>query len=187
MDEMVEILNKIDDVLNCQRCELARSRTNVVVGDGPIDAEIMIIGEAPGRNEDKHGKPFVGSAGKILNEVLEKNGIKREKVYITNIVKCRPPKNRAPKAGEVEACHPYLKKQIEIISPKLIVLLGKTAGETFLDRSVSLGDEHGKIFEHNGIPVLLAYHPAAIIYNRKLKDSLIEDMKKVSELICSSL
>lgn len=180
MDRMIEILNQIDDVLRCPRCDLSLSRTNVVVGDGPIDAKIVIIGEAPGRNEDKQGKPFVGAAGKILNSVLEKSGIDRKDVYITNIVKCRPPENRVPRKDEVEACSPYLKKQLEVIDPLFIVLLGKTASETYLDRKVSMGDEHGKVFEHEGRKVLITYHPAAIIYNRKLTDMIYEDFKKVS-------
>jgi DNA polymerase len=182
MDDIVSILNEIDDVLYCQRCRLSAGRKNVVVGDGPISARIMVIGEAPGRNEDKQGKPFVGSAGKILTEALEKSGLYRPNVYITNIVKCRPPENRPPKPDEVIACSAYLKKQIDVISPETIILLGRTAAESFLNEKISMGDMHGKILERDGRRFLITYHPAAIIYNRKLKDAIIEDLKKVSGL-----
>lgn len=182
MDRMVEILNQIDDVLHCPRCDLSLSRTNVVVGSGPIDARIVLIGEAPGKNEDEQGQPFVGSAGKILNKLLEEGGIRREDVYITNIVKCRPPDNRVPRDYEVEACHPYLKKQLEVISPKGIVLLGKTAAETMLGRKVDMGKEHGNVIEKDGRRYMITYHPAAMIYKRTLKDTIVEDFKKVSAL-----
>lgn len=180
MDRMVEILNQIDDVLHCPRCDLAQSRTNVVVGSGPIDAKIMLIGEAPGRSEDKKGEPFVGSAGKELNRLLAFGVLKRDDIYITNVVKCRPPENRVPKSYEIEACHPYLQKQLEVIQPRLIVLLGKTASETMLGRKVEMGQEHGKVAEHEGRRYMITYHPAAIIYNRKLKETMEEDFKKLS-------
>lgn len=182
-ERMVQILNKIDDVLNCQRCDLKLSRTLVVVGTGPLDAKIMLIGEAPGRDEDKKGEPFVGSAGKILNELLEYGGVERKDVYITNVVKCRPPENITPKPHQIGACHPYLQKQMEVVSPKGVVLLGKTAAEAMLKRNVELGKEHGTIVEKDGIRYLITYHPAAIIYKRTLKDTIAEDFKKISALL----
>jgi uracil-DNA glycosylase len=183
MDRITKILCGIEDVLICPRCDLALSRTNVVVGDGPSDAKVMLIGEAPGKNEDKQGKPFVGAAGKILNSLLEKGNIDRSKVYITNVVKCRPPGNRPPKKDEIEACSVYLKKQHEVLAPKIMVLLGKTAAEAYLDRKVCMGEEHGKPFEHQGRTVVITYHPASVIYNRKLWDAIEGDFKSVSGLL----
>lgn len=177
---MISILNQIDDVMKCPRCNLSLSRTNVVVGDGLLDAKIMLIGEAPGRNEDMQGKPFVGAAGKLLDKMLEQGKIDRNEVYITNIVKCRPPNNRVPSRQEADACNPYLKKQIEIIDPRIVVLLGKTAGEYFLERKISLGEEHGKLIEYGGRTVMITYHPAAMIYNRKLMDTIFDDFKSLS-------
>lgn len=183
MDRMVEILNEIDDVLYCPRCDLSLSRTNVVVGSGPLKTKILFIGEAPGRSEDKQGKPFVGSAGRILTKLLEQSGMQRDDVYITNVVKCRPPKNRVPRDCEIDACHPYLQKQLEVIRPKLIVLLGKTASETMLGRKVDMGTEHGTVVEHEGMRYMITYHPASVIYNRKLQVTLEDDFKKLSAFV----
>lgn len=181
MDRMTEILSRIDDVLKCPRCDLSLARTNVVIGSGPMDAKILLIGEAPGKNEDKQGKPFVGAAGRVLNGVLEGAGISRDTVYITNAVKCRPPENRVPKKEEIAACSPYLKKQLEVIAPRFVVLLGKTAAETFLGRKVSMAEEHGKPFPHEGMTVMITYHPAAIIYNRKLKEAIEADFSGIRD------
>lgn len=178
-DQMIAILNEIDDVLRCPRCDLALARTNVVVGAGPLKAKILLIGEAPGRNEDQQGKPFVGAAGRVLNVVLDGAGISRDTVYITNVVKCRPPENRVPTKTEIGACHPYLQRQLEVIAPKFVVLLGKTSAESFLGRKVSMAEEHGKPFTHGGRTVMITYHPAAIIYNRKLKDAIEADFKGI--------
>jgi uracil-DNA glycosylase len=183
MDSITKILCDIDDVLICPRCDLALSRTNVVIGDGPADAKVMLIGEAPGKNEDKQAKPFVGAAGRILNSLLEKGNIDRRTVYITNVVKCRPPGNRPPKTDEIEACSVYLDKQFEEIAPEIIVLLGKTAAEAFLARKVSMGTEHGKPFKHEGRTVVITYHPASVIYNRKLWDAIEGDFRSVSNLL----
>jgi DNA polymerase len=182
-ERMVEILNKIDDVLHCQRCDLALSRTNVVVGSGPLDAKIMLIGEAPGKNEDKKGMPFVGSAGKNLDKLLEEGGVRRENVYITNVVKCRPPENRTPKPDEIQACHPYLQKQIETIKPSGVILLGKTAAEAVLGRKVEMGLEHGTVVEKDYVRYMIMYHPAAMIYKRTLKDTITGDFKNIRELL----
>ncbi len=180
---MVKILNQIDDVLHCQRCDLKLARKNVVVGTGTLEAKILFIGEAPGRSEDLKGQPFVGSAGRILNTLLEQNGMNREDIYITNVVKCRPPENRVPKQYERDACHPYLQKQLDVIKPKLIVLLGKTASETMLGRRVEMGSEHGTIVEREGLRFMVTYHPASVIYNRKLLQTLEEDFKKISAFV----
>ena len=183
MDSIIKILCGIDDVLICPRCTLALSRTSVVVGDGPDDAKVMLIGEAPGKNEDKQGRPFVGAAGKILDHLLEKGGVDRGTVYITNVVKCRPPGNRPPKKDEIEACSVYLQKQLEEIAPEAIVLLGKTASESYLDRKVDMGKEHGKPFNMDGRTIVITYHPASVIYNRKLRDAIEADFKSVSGLM----
>jgi DNA polymerase len=180
---MIELLNEIDDILYCPRCDLALSRTKVVIGSGPMDARIMLIGEAPGRNEDKKGEPFVGAAGRRLNTILEDSGINRKEVYITNVVKCRPPGNRPPRAYEVEACSQYLKRQIEAISPEAIVLMGRTAAEAVLGRKVEMSAEHGTVIEKDGIRYMITYHPAAAIYRRALQEELARDFKKVSALL----
>jgi|SRR5208337_3922323 len=182
-ERMVQILNKIDDVLHCQRCDLALSRTNVVVGSGPLNVKIMLIGEAPGKNEDKKGMPFVGSAGRNLDKLLEEGGVRREDVYITNVVKCRPPENRTPMPKEIQACHPYLKKQVETIKPIGIILLGKTSAEAILGRKVEMGKEHGTVVEKDGIKYMIMYHPAAMIYKRTLMDTITGDFKKISSLL----
>jgi DNA polymerase len=177
MDRITQALCEIDDVLVCPRCDLALSRTHVVVGDGPADARVMLIGEAPGRNEDRQGRPFVGAAGRILDRALDGAGIDRSAVYITNVVKCRPPGNRVPKKHEIEACSVYLRRQLELIAPDAVVLLGRTAAESYLGRKVDMGGEHGRHFLHDGRKIMITYHPAAIIYNRKLKDTIEADLR----------
>ncbi len=183
MDRITKALCGIDDVLICPRCTLALSRTNVVVGAGPAGARMILVGEAPGKNEDRQGKPFVGAAGKILDWLLKKADVDREAVYITNVVKCRPPGNRLPRKDEVDACSVYLDRQLKEIKPRAIVLLGKTAAEAFLDRNVSMGKEHGKPFKHGDSTVVITYHPASVIYNKKLWDSIEADFKSVSGLL----
>jgi len=182
IDPMVRVLNEIDDVLRCPRCDLSFTRTNVVVGSGPIHADIMLIGEAPGRNEDKQGMPFVGAAGRVLNSALKGAGISRDVVYITNIVKCRPPENRVPLKNEIDACSVYLMKQLETVAPKLVILLGKTSAESFLNRGINMTEEHGKPFKYDDRTVMITYHPAATIYNKKLKEVLEADIRAAIDL-----
>jgi len=175
------------EIKNCKKCRLWKSRKNPVVGDGSIDAEIMFIGEAPGKNEDEQGKPFVGKAGQFLNDVLKENGIERGDVYITNVVKCRPPNNRDPLPDEIEACSPYLEKQIEIIKPKIIVTLGRFSTKFILSlygfKNEPISKIHGKIFSSplNGIKIIPMYHPAACIYNPALKEVFKNDIKKLAK------
>lgn len=165
----------------CKACPLWKSRTNPVPGEGNLDAELMLIGEAPGREEDREGRPFVGRAGSILNENLRKAGLKRGDLYITNVVKCRPPGNRNPSPEEASICiNLYLQKQIELINPKLIVLLGNIALTTILNRK-GITHNHGKVFEHEGRKYLASYHPAAIIYNPSLEESLQKDLQSAKE------
>jgi uracil-DNA glycosylase family 4 len=167
------------DVRGCPLCKLARTRKNAVPGEGQISAKIMFIGEAPGRSEDEKGKPFVGAAGRILNDLLKKAGIERSQVFITNIVKCRPPNNRVPEEDELIACRPYLDRQIALIKPKVICILGRTAYSSILGGS-SITANRGKIVERSGQKYFSTFHPAAVIYNKKLLSTLEADLKKLA-------
>jgi uracil-DNA glycosylase family 4 len=174
----------------CTRCNLSSSGSSVVVGSGSLDAAIVLVGEAPGRKEDESGLPFVGSAGKLLDRLLEASGLRREEVFIMNIVKCRPPRNRRPKKDEVEACRSYLEEQLDILRPRVIAPMGNSSLSYFLGRygleSAVIGDVHGvplSVQEKWGAVTLMPlYHPAAAIYNRKLLQDLEEDMKKLPRL-----
>jgi uracil-DNA glycosylase len=170
------------DVRGCPLCKLARTRKNAVPGEGQISAKIMFIGEAPGRSEDEKGKPFVGAAGRILDNVLKKAGIERSQVFITNIVKCRPPNNRVPEEDELIACRPYLDRQIAMIKPKVICILGRTAYSSILGGS-SITANRGKIVERSGQKYFSTFHPAAVIYNKSLRSRLEDDLKKLAEEI----
>jgi uracil-DNA glycosylase family 4 len=167
-----------DQVINCKKCPLSETRTNSVPGKGNFKADVMLIGEAPGRNEDKYGEPFVGAAGKRLEEALKKIKVERNDVYITNIVKCRPPSNRIPNDDEKEACQNYIKSEIEIIKPKIICVLGNTAFNSILGGG-NITKFRGKIVRKEKQLYFLTIHPAATIYNQKLIQVLEEDMKKL--------
>ena len=167
------------NVRGCPLCKLSRSRKNAVPGEGQLSAKIMFIGEAPGRSEDEKGRPFVGAAGRILDELLKKAGIERSQVFITNIVKCRPPNNRVPKEDELTACRPYLDRQIALIKPKVICILGRTAYSSLLGGS-SITASRGKIVERAGQKYFLTFHPAAVIYNKGLLSALEADLKKLA-------
>ena len=167
------------NVRGCPLCKLSRSRKNAVPGEGQLSAKIMFIGEAPGRSEDEKGRPFVGAAGRILDELLKKAGIERSEVFITNIVKCRPPNNRVPKEDELTACRPYLDRQIALIKPKVICILGRTAYSSLLGGS-SITANRGKIVERAGQKYFLTFHPAAVIYNKGLLSALEADLKKLA-------
>ncbi len=167
------------NVRGCPLCKLARTRKNAVPGEGQISAKIMFIGEAPGRSEDEKGKPFVGAAGRILDDLLKKTGIERSQVFITNIVKCRPPNNRVPEEDELIACRPYLDRQIALIKPKVICILGRTAYSSILGGS-SITANRGKIVERSGQKYFSTFHPAAVIYNKKLLSTLEADLKKLA-------
>jgi uracil-DNA glycosylase family 4 len=170
------------DVRGCPLCKLARTRKNAVPGEGQTSAKIMFIGEAPGRSEDEKGKPFVGAAGQILDNVLKNAGIERSQVFITNIVKCRPPNNRVPEEDELIACRPYLDRQIALIKPKVICILGRTAYSSILGGS-SITANRGKIVERTGQKYFSTFHPAAVIYNKSLRSRLEDDLKKLAEEI----
>jgi len=167
-----------NQVVSCTKCELCKTRNYSVPGKGNHNSEIIFIGEAPGRSEDMAGEPFVGAAGKKLSDALEYAGISRESVYITNVVKCRPPNNRVPSHAEKDSCRNYLESEIALIKPKVICIMGNTAYQSILDGK-NITKERGKFVKKDGKLYFLTVHPAAIIYNQKLMDSLKNDMKKL--------
>ncbi len=178
-ETLVELEEKIS---GCLKCPLGKTRTNLVFGDGNPNAEIMLIGEAPGAEEDKQGIPFVGRAGKLLNDILKAINFKREDIYIANIVKCRPPQNRNPQPNEVEACIPYLYKQIELIRPKMILLLGRVAAVSLLQKNLSLSKFRGNVYDVSGIKTMVTYHPAALLRNPQWKRPTWEDVQLFRKL-----
>ena len=164
-------------IKDCKKCSLWTSRTNIVLGAGNEDADLVIIGEAPGYDEDVAGEPFVGRAGKLLTKMLGAVEISREEVYITNVVKCRPPQNRDPKEEEINSCSPYLSEQLKVIKPKLILTLGNFATRTLLKTTQGITHLRGKIFSYEGIPLLPTFHPSALLHNPNLKKYAWEDLK----------
>jgi len=179
-EEFKKVRNKI---LHCRKCTLYKKRKQPVIGEGSSRAKIMLIGEAPGFNEDQTGRPFCGRAGKILDELLKSIGLKREKIYICNILKCHPPKNRGPRKEEIKACTPYLLKQIEIIKPKVICALGNFS-TVFIFEKYGLEKKikgiskiHGRIFKTAKITIVPFFHPAVVVYNNKMKKILVKDFQ----------
>jgi len=168
---------------DCQRCPLAAARTLLVFGVGRPDADVMFIGEGPGRNEDLKGEPFVGAAGKLLDELLASVGLHRSDVYIANIVKCRPPNNRDPEPIEIETCTPFLREQIRLISPSVIVTLGKFATQYVLATDVGITRLRGRRHEVDGRSVLPIFHPAAALYDQTKRDVLFDDFKRLRTLL----
>jgi len=166
-------------VLKCKKCDLYKSRTNLVLGEGSPNAELMFVGEAPGRDEDLQGKPFVGRAGKLLGKIIEAMGLKREDVYIANILKDRPPENRNPQEDEIKACIPYLKEQIKIIQPKVICALGTFAAQRLLEEETTISKLRGKFYVYEGIKLMPTYHPAYLLRNSKEKATVWSDMKLI--------
>jgi uracil-DNA glycosylase family 4 len=166
----------------CDRCVLHQGRTNAVPGEGPEDAAIMFVGEAPGFHEDRQGRPFVGAAGKFLNELLESVNLKREEVHITNVVKCRPPGNRDPQQDELDACEPYLERQIELIKPRLIVTLGRFSMARYF-KGVNISRVHGQPKRFGDIIVYPMFHPAAALHQPKYRAMIEEDMRKIPKLL----
>lgn len=168
-----------EEIGDCQRCKLSRQRKNIVFGEGNPDTTIMFIGEAPGSEEDIQGRPFVGEAGQLLTRLINKMGFKREDVYIANIVKCRPPFNRDPEEDEINSCFPFLKRQIEIVSPDIIVSLGRISAWTILKTKIPITKLRGKFYEYEGIPVMPTFHPAYLLRNPKDKWLVWSDMQQV--------
>ena len=173
------------EVTACQKCNLSITRKNAVPGTGPFDSKVIFVGEAPGRSEDEAGKPFVGTAGKILTEALEYAGFDRSGVYITNVVKCRPPNNRRPLKEEKTSCSNYLEKELEIIKPRIICVLGNTAYGSLLDGN-EITKNRGKMIRKGTQWYFITIHPAAVIYNPELKQVLKDDLKLLAQKLNES-
>jgi uracil-DNA glycosylase family 4 len=178
-------------IMQCQQCRLHESKTNYVPGEGSAHPDIIFIGEGPGQTEDQFGRPFIGNAGQLLDKIIEKMGYQREDVFIGNVVKCRPPNNREPLADEVAACLPFLRRQIELLVPKIIVCLGKVALNNLLGTSHSMGRIRGQLLSFNNIPLIPTYHPSYILH-KKVKEEIShakrevwEDMQKVLAIIAA--
>lgn len=171
------------ECLECRRCKLCETRTNVVFGTGNEHADVMFIGEGPGENEDLQGEPFVGRGGKLLDDMLELIDLDRSQVYIANMVKCRPPKNRDPLPEEQSACAEWLSRQLELIDPKLIVCLGRIAAMRFIRSDFRISREHGQWFDVNGRRVMALYHPAALLRDPRKRPETFEDLKRIRAAI----
>jgi uracil-DNA glycosylase len=168
-------------VEGCTRCRLAQGRQKIVFGSGNPDADLMFIGEAPGAEEDRQGLPFVGPAGELLTKIIQAMDLRREDVYIANVVKCRPPGNRDPQPDEVATCRGYLERQIELVNPRLIVILGRVAAQTLLGVDSPIGQMRGQWYQVQGVPTMITYHPAALLRNQALKRPTWEDMQQVRD------
>lgn len=189
-DDAVQTVNRGSDwavleqsVINCTACGLHKTRTQTVFGTGNRQADIMFIGEAPGAEEDRQGKPFVGRAGQLLTEMLRAIGLSRDEVFIANILKSRPPGNRDPEASEVTACIPFLQMQIKLIQPKLLVALGRIAAQNLLKTKTSLSRLRGQIHYFESIPLLATYHPAYLLRTPQDKIKAYEDLKKIRAIV----
>lgn len=171
--------------LGCTRCRLSKNRTQVVFSDGPRDARLMVVGEAPGANEDRTGLPFVGVAGKYLDLLLATVGLSREEsVYIANVLKCRPPGNRDPKPDEIETCSPYLRKQIDLVRPEVLLAVGSFSGKLLTGRdNVALGKLRGEVHSYHGVPLVVTYHPAALLRNRRWTRAFWEDLQLLRDVM----
>ena len=178
------LLDKYNDqIKNCMLCELGSTRTNFVFGTGNPNAQLMFFGEAPGKDEDLKGEPFVGRAGQLLNKMLLAIGTNREEVYIANVLKCRPPNNRDPKPDEIDKCEPYLLNQIDLIKPRVIVALGRFGGASLLRSTMSLGEMRKSEHLYNNIPLIVTYHPAALLRNPQWKRQAWEDLQKIQTFL----
>ena len=171
---------------NCEKCNLSLTRNKFVFGSGDPDADLLLVGEGPGEEEDSQGEPFVGKAGRLLDKILKAIGfIRSENIFIANIVKCRPPENRNPLPSEVEQCAPYLINQINLIKPKLIVALGKVAGQTLLKEKMLIREMRKKTYQYKSIPLIITYHPAALLRNPSLKKDVWEDFQYIRDFMRS--
>ena len=177
-----------EDIGDCTRCKLhTLGRTQVVFGVGNPDADLMFVGEAPGADEDEQGIPFIGRAGQLLTKIIEAINLRRDDVYIANIIKCRPPQNRNPEPDEVASCEPFLFRQIDVIKPKVIVALGKYAAQTLLRRDTPISRLRGKVFDYRGAKLVPTFHPAYLLRNPSSKREVWEDMKLVRNLLNSEV
>jgi len=181
--EKATTLDELEKLIcDCTKCRLHQGRNKFVFGTGNPNSDVLVIGEGPGAEEDKQGLPFVGRAGKLLTDMLKAIKFEREEVYIGNVVKCRPPENRTPNPDEMDTCMPYLKKQCELIKPKLILCLGLTAAKGLLKKKESLGQLRKNVFEYEGAKVIVTYHPAALLRNPHWKKDSWEDLKKLRKM-----
>ena len=189
---LFEAINKMEgdtllriraDIGDCTRCKLHRGRTKLVFGDGNPDAQLVFVGEGPGRDEDAQGLPFVGRAGKLLTQMIEAMGLRRQDVYICNVVKCRPPENRTPEKDEVETCSPFLLRQLDVISPKVIVCLGAVAAQTLLETNRGISHFRGQWLEFRGRKLMATYHPAYLLRNPSAKSEVWKDLQKVMSVL----
>ena len=172
-----------EECIHCQKCGLAETRTNVVFGEGARDAEVMFIGEGPGEQEDRTGRPFVGRAGQLLDDMLAMIDLKREKVFIGNMVKCRPPQNRDPLNIEQEACIGYLRNQVALLNPKIIVCLGRIAAMKLIKEDFKITREHGQWIEKAGVWMMAMYHPSALLRDPRKRPESFEDLKSLQAKI----
>jgi uracil-DNA glycosylase family 4 len=179
-DALPKILADIGD---CTRCKLHRGRNKLVFGDGNPNAQLVFVGEGPGRDEDAQGLPFVGRAGKLLNQMIEAMGLQRKDVYICNVVKCRPPENRAPEKDEVEICSPFLLRQLDTIAPKVIVCLGSVAAQTLLETNRGISHFRGQWLDFRGRKLMATYHPAYLLRNPSAKGEVWKDLQKVMAVL----
>lgn len=170
-----------EECIKCNKCPLSEKRTNVVFGEGNLRSKIIFIGEGPGHDEDIMGRPFVGRAGQLLNKMLESINLKREDVYIANIVKCRPPNNRVPMQNEIDACISYLRNQVAIIAPKIIVCLGATAAKAIIDKNFRITRMRGQWIERKGVKIIATFHPAALLRDPDKMEPTLEDFKLIKE------
>ena len=168
-----------ESINNCEKCKLCKNRTHIVFGTGNKESKIMFIGEGPGADEDREGIPFVGKAGQLMNKALDGLGIKREEIYIANIVKCRPPNNRDPQKDEAEACLDYLRNQVMLVKPEKVVLLGRIALQNILGEEYKITASRGKWIEKNGIKYMPTWHPAALLRDESKKIEFWKDLKEV--------
>ncbi|MEK6577828.1 MAG: uracil-DNA glycosylase [Bdellovibrionota bacterium] len=169
------------DLDGCKRCKLCSGRNNIVIGDGAFKTNLMFVGEAPGEQEDLQGRPFIGRAGQLLDKMIEAMGLSRDRIYICNVVKCRPPENRNPEPDEIEACSPFLFRQIDLIRPKVIVALGKFASQTLLQTETRISDLRGTFYPFRGAKLMPTYHPAYLLRNPSSKKEAWEDLKTVAK------
>lgn len=182
--ELTPLQDLAQSLVGCERCKLAKlGRSQVVFGVGNPHASIMFVGEAPGFNEDQKGEPFVGAAGKLLNDLLTSAGLSRDQIYIANVIKCRPPNNRDPEQDEVETCKPFLMQQIQLIRPKLVCTLGNWATQTLLERKVGITKVKAQAFYMKDFVIFPLLHPAAALHQGNLLDTLKEDFKKLKEFL----
>jgi DNA polymerase len=177
LEELREVIG------DCRRCPLHKGRTHLVFGEGNPRAELVFVGEGPGREEDRIGRPFVGEAGHLLTRIIQAMGLRREDVYICNVVKCRPPRNRDPQTDEIRACKPFLYRQLELIGPKVICTLGRIAGRELLGTGFSMTRDRGKWTEYQGIPVMPTFHPAYLLRNVSAKRPVWEDVQEIMKVL----